>query len=393
MILKVKHEDNYLNPAVVVIAYNRPDSLQRLLNSLLYSNYQKFKKIKLVISIDYSNNLKVFEIAKDFNWVYGEKTIIRHDKNLGLKAHVLACGELSKFYGSIIVLEDDLVVSPFFYSYAVQSLSFFKDDESLAGISLYSPEYNENAKMKFIPANDGFDNFFAQIPSSWGQVWTKSHWQSFMTWYDKNNSAEDLEVNIPKVFAEWKSSSSWKKYFAIYLIRCKKYFVFPRISLTTNMGDAGTHHLKTTSFLQVPLLLGDKKFNFNHLTDSTSVYDSYYELIPECLKKLVPQLEDFDFECDFYGTKKIENITKPYVISSQKSRSMIKSYGLKIFPQEMNVVLNIEGNFFGLFHREELRENSWNKKIEHYILFERDAGIRKYLSIIAWSFLKRFKII
>ena len=46
----------YMNPAIVVAAYNRSVSLKRLLTSLLNANYTGCQDIPLIISIDKNDN-------------------------------------------------------------------------------------------------------------------------------------------------------------------------------------------------------------------------------------------------------------------------------------------------------------------------------------------------
>ncbi|MEJ7683902.1 MAG: hypothetical protein WKG06_39795 [Segetibacter sp.] len=109
-----------MKPAIVIVTYNRPASLQRLLSFLSKAVFD-CSDVNLVISIDYHSSSKhdeVVKIANDFDWKYGFKKIIEHKSNLGLRAHVLSCGDLSEEYDAVIVLEDDIVVSPFFYKYA-----------------------------------------------------------------------------------------------------------------------------------------------------------------------------------------------------------------------------------------------------------------------------------
>ena len=62
-----------INPAIIVVAYNRPSSLQRLLNSLTRADYSVYDSINLIISIDYSNSAEVISIAKNFSWQFGQK--------------------------------------------------------------------------------------------------------------------------------------------------------------------------------------------------------------------------------------------------------------------------------------------------------------------------------
>ena len=113
-----------IKPAIVVVTYNRPESLKRLLSSLINADYQE-QNIPLIISIDYQNSNehdKVVEIAKSFVWAKGPKLIVNHTENLGLRNHVLKCGDLVYDYGSIIMLEDDIFVSQQFYNYTAQTI-------------------------------------------------------------------------------------------------------------------------------------------------------------------------------------------------------------------------------------------------------------------------------
>jgi GT2 family glycosyltransferase len=163
-----------LKPAIVVVTYNRPVSLKRLLSFLSIAIYDS-SDVNLIISIDYQASElhnDVIKIARDFNWNYGFKKIIEHKKNLGLKAHVLSCGDLSEEYGAVIVLEDDIVVSPFFYDYALQSLQVYNENINIAGISLYAFEWSQVADRSFLPAPNGSDVFFFKMPNhgaSFGQ--------------------------------------------------------------------------------------------------------------------------------------------------------------------------------------------------------------------------------
>ena len=56
---------NMIKPAIIVIAYNREESLKRLLTSLNNAIYES-DDITLIISIDKSDNEKVFKAADEF---------------------------------------------------------------------------------------------------------------------------------------------------------------------------------------------------------------------------------------------------------------------------------------------------------------------------------------
>ena len=249
------------NPAIVVCAYNRPEPLYRLLHSIANSNFEQ-ENVTLIISIDKSNNQDVYALAESFDWKYGEKKIIKHGNHLGLKEHILTCGDLTTVFGSVILLEDDLLVSPYFYEYAKQALGFYNEEDSLAGISLYNYQVAESCFYPFKAIDDGSDVYFMQVASSWGQAWTKEQWTAFRNWFKQN---PELPINntIPDYIKRW-GKNSWKKHFIHYLVDTNKYFVFPRLSLTTNCEEEGTNSSTKNTF-QVPLQLSECKYLFQSL--------------------------------------------------------------------------------------------------------------------------------
>ena len=92
---------------IVVVAYNRKRSLERLLKSLNEAIYER-NDIPLIISIDKGDNADVLKVAQDFIWKYGEKVIEYQPNNLKLKKHIIKCADKCMEYGSVIILEDDL---------------------------------------------------------------------------------------------------------------------------------------------------------------------------------------------------------------------------------------------------------------------------------------------
>ncbi|PWA04886.1 glycosyltransferase [Flavobacterium psychrotolerans] len=353
-------------PAIVIAAYNRKHSLKRLLDSLAKSIYQS--EVTLVISIDKSNNEDVLDIANSFEWNNGEKVILKHNQNLGLKKHILECGNLTKTYGSIILLEDDLYVSPFFYIYALDALQYYSTDTNIAGISLYAHSFNVHAKLPFTPVKEDSSVFFMQLPSSWGQAWTIEQWNNFTLWFnsDKNNNNYQTSA-IPTNIASW-PTSSWLKIFTKYIIENNKYFAYPYVSLTTNFGDAGVNFGRKSSYVQVVLQNIEIKYEFKKFEDANCVYDSYFEMLPSKLKLKADELSNYDFEVDLYGYKPLLNFNKPYFLTTQNCKVYEKSYGLDFKPIEFNVFEENSGVDIFLVKRADFKYNT--KKLSKSILFE-----------------------
>ncbi len=324
-----------MNLAVVVIAYNRPKSLLNLLNSLARAEYDNEFSLTVIISIDKSEDDSVLKVAQNFAWNYGPKIIIPHEVNLGLKKHVLSCGDLTNSFDAVILLEDDLIVSPYFFEYTKAAIKNFGQEDKIAGIALFEQRYNEIANCLFEPINDGFDNYFMQVPCSWGQIFSKKQWSQFRLFYSGFNS-DFSQSKLPDFVLNWPSESSWKKYFYEYMVQNDLFFVYPRIGLSTNTGEIGTHFTERTGRFQASLLLGSKIFNFSRLESSLSIYDAYQELSGLVYSCYLKDERDVDF--DINGTKMLSSINSQYLISSKRCLKPLSCFSMDFYPYENNVL-------------------------------------------------------
>lgn len=330
---------------IVVIAYNRPNSLARLLRSLELARYPN-ENIALIISIDRGNdNQDVLDIANEFKWLYGSKTVNYQKANLGLRKHVLKCGSIAQEHGSVILLEDDLYVSPNFYFYTQKALLFSKDKEYVGGISLYNHQLNVHTTDIFSAIEDKYDNWYFQFASSWGQVWTDKQFTNFYEWYT-NNQVLTPKSEVPKSVSNW-SERSWLKFFIAFLIEKDRYFLYPKISHSTNFGDSGTHVKSSSTNYQVPLSYSDKTtFLFSEIEESDSVYDSFYEN-----KKLskVLKLKKEDLCIDLYGHKPNHRQKRYYLTSKSLNFKIIKSFSRSLRPIDSNIIKDIQGQDLFLY--------------------------------------------
>jgi glycosyltransferase involved in cell wall biosynthesis len=340
--------------AIVVATYNRPQSLFRLLRSLEKSNYPN-SDIPLIISIDKSDSNECEEVARNFDWRYGVKKIIVQPEHLGLKSHILKCGELSKNYASIILLEDDLLVSQHFYHYSTAALSFYENTHQIAGVSLYSYQIAENGFFPFYPIDDGYDVYFMQVAASWGWCFTPKWWNNFTTWL-KTNDTVSLPANMPAYIRQW-SADSWKKHFIRYLIEKDKCFVFPRRGLCTNFAEWGTNSDRKGLF-QTPLLQSEITYDFPLLSSSKSIYDAWFEIKPHVLQNYCPDLDSKDLEVDLHGTKDISLIDKEFLLSSKPCYQPIKNYGNDLPGATENIVSSLPGEFYSFGKKEHFKNSS-----------------------------------
>ena len=333
-----RNTTNY--PAVVIPAFNRPKSFLRLLRSLEIGNYPINNSIELIISIDGGGDYEVLQIAKEFNWKFGTKTIIEHRENLGLKNHIIYCGDLTEKYGSIILLEDDLVASRDYYIYAYKALEFFSDEINVGQISLYAYDRLEDSLMRFYPLKGDSDCYFIQWASSWGQAWSMDQWKEFKNWYKKNENKKSIFAALPSFIKSW-GEHSWKKFFISYLVSSNKYTVFPYHSLTSPSGAAGVNHNEySLPMHQSSLCTGvNRQYNFKKFQASFLKYDVYFEPEKALIDGITQKFINYNFECDFYGTKNFEKIESEYLFSIRNCTNPIHSFDCKVFPLELNLLL------------------------------------------------------
>ncbi|MDL2216484.1 hypothetical protein LJB81_01965 [Desulfovibrio sp. OttesenSCG-928-M14] len=325
-------------PVIVVAAHRRVHSLRRLLSALNRAVYDSAPH--LIISIDPSGAGEVEALAKAYRFDHGSVEVRIHPGRLGLKAHLLACGDLSLEYGSAIILEDDIYPAPFFYRYACEALRYYMDDRAVAGISLYAPSYNESAELGFSPLRFEHDVYFMQLPSSWGECFTAGQWRAFRNWLDSPEAAK--RVAVPWNVEGW-SQRSWKKQLLRYMLAERLFFVYPYEGLSTNFADPGTHHHRASTHLQTPLCLREH-FRFLPRAGAPVIYDAFCELLPDCFRRLAPALQDYAFTTDLYGMKNLESVETDYLLTAKACSLAEQAFALSLKPHEMNVIAGIAGN-------------------------------------------------
>jgi len=381
---------------IVVIGYNRVESIKRLLNSLSCVNYMG-DSIDLIISIDNSGTNSVEEFAKHFTWNFGNKIIKTYPQRLGLRKHVLTCGDYVSDYDAIAVFEDDIWVSPSFYSYMKQSVEFYKNETNVAGISLYNHLWSEYNRRPFVPEKSKYDAYFLQYAQSWGQIWLKKQWFEFREWYESNKGPIISDINTPDNLLEW-PETSWLKYHIKYCIDQKKYFVYPYVSFTTNFVEIGQHCKTSNTVYQVPMeyhVDSSRKFKFPIFgKDETSYYDAFFERM--FLAKYL-NCNDNELIVDIYGNKKID-FSKKYAISSKRlDYKIVQSFALNLRPQEANVEYNIKGEDIFLYDLTIPQKNKFSSDFDlarwYYDsrVFDYNYLVKVLLKIIMKKFKEKLK--
>ena len=327
------------NPAIVVPAFRRSNSLRRLLRSISEALISDTPDV--IISLEGGATPEVIREAERFATEYKNTRILRHEERLGLRNHIIKCADFSLEYGSVIILEDDLMVDPQFYKYSVDAMCYYAQASNIAGFALYSPEYNEFAGLPFRPMYNGFDTYLMRTPCSWGQAWTSTQWTKFRNWYLGADQKIINATKIPFSMKDW-PESSWKKYYAAYISANSLDFVYPYRSLATNCGDdGGTHMTKETCLYQVNFgdpERGNRPFHFAPPKARQNVsYDEHMEASGSSVYEWL-DLSPEEVAIDLYGIKQVKILTDHrFIATSRLVRQHVDRVALKFRPIDYNI--------------------------------------------------------
>jgi hypothetical protein len=160
---------------IALFAYNRPTHIRHTVESLLAN--EMAAGVDLYIFSDGPKNPAqepaVADVRRYAGTVSGFRSVnlIERSSNLGLANSIIdGTTRLAKEFGRVIVLEDDLVVSPHFLRYMNRALENFQDDESAMQISGYMFPNDVAAEA---------DAFFMPFTTSWGWATWERAWQHF----------------------------------------------------------------------------------------------------------------------------------------------------------------------------------------------------------------------
>jgi hypothetical protein len=96
---------------------------------------------------------------------------VEHERNRGLAQSIIAgATELTDRYGRVIVLEDDLEVSPAFLRYMHQALDRYQDDDAVMQVSAYQFPLQPPLAER---------SLFLGFPTSWGWATWARAWKHF----------------------------------------------------------------------------------------------------------------------------------------------------------------------------------------------------------------------
>jgi hypothetical protein len=170
---------------ILLFAYNRPQHLKRAVASLLQN--EEGKASDLYVFSDAAKTSRdeeavelVREIIQNIEGFH-QITIVERKENWGLARSIIdGVTSIVNRYGRVIVLEDDLVMSPYFLRFMNDALETYKDE----------PRVGHIQACDFIQSPRLPETFLIKWTGSWGWGTWKRAWEKF------NPNGEELLAQL-----------------------------------------------------------------------------------------------------------------------------------------------------------------------------------------------------
>lgn len=245
---------------IAIFVYNRPQHTSRMIDSLLRNS--GLNESPVTVFSDAARTPEQESAVAQTRKIIRDKLpgaeVIEQPVNCGIANSVIrGVSELCQRYGRVIVIEDDLVLSPVFLKYMNNSLDHYEGFEDVMHISAYSPPVTAA-----LPST-----FFFREPSPWGWATWQRAWQHFEPDADKlaKKLYEHKQIkafNLDHAFLFWEmllrqlqnEIDSWAiRWYASMFLR-RGLSLYPAASLVQNHGfDGSGQHCDATTDYEVSI--------------------------------------------------------------------------------------------------------------------------------------------
>jgi hypothetical protein len=258
---------------IVLFVYNRLEHTIKTVEALKKNKLAKDSELFIYSDAPKENtdSKEVYKVREYIKGINGFKKVIviTRDKNFGLANSIIdGVTTVINKYNKVIVLEDDLVTSPYFIKYMNESLQFYKNSNDILSITGYS----FSTEIMDFPKSFEKDIYLHIRPMSWSWATWKNRWSNViwnMNYFDKfiSNSKEINSFNeggkdLTLMLLDQKAGliDSWYIRWAYHAFKTHQYTIYPKYSLISNLGfdNSGVHGKSTTNKLFSQDILKDK---------------------------------------------------------------------------------------------------------------------------------------
>lgn len=293
---------------VVIFAYKRPDHLRRTLEALAANELAGQSDLTIYCDGpkeggDPAPCLAVRAVARQAKSLGFASLIVRErESNLGLSGNVISgVSETVERFGRVIVLEDDMITSPYFLRYMNEALDCYADEEAVGCIHGWL-----------------FPHTLAQTPESFflrgGDCWGWATWDRAWKLFEPNSGKLLMEIERRGLTMRYNYDgaydhsgllrldneakiSSWAERWHGSLFLANKYTLHPGRSLVRNTGlDGSGTHCGDNDFSSMPLADAPIQLLVQAVGDNPVMYQAavayYLSLKTRARQGLLAKLRD-----------------------------------------------------------------------------------------------------
>ncbi|CAA3021521.1 alpha-1,3-mannosyl-glyco 2-beta-N-acetylglucosaminyltransferase isoform X1 [Olea europaea subsp. europaea] len=263
--------------AVVVMACNRADYLERTIKSIL--KYRVVPADHLYDGLTYMQHLDYepvhterpgeliayYKIARHYKWAL-DQLFYKHN------------------FSRVIILEDDMEIAPDFFDYFEAGAALLDIDKTIMAIS----SWNDNGQRQFV--HDPYVLYRSDFFPGLGWMLSKSTWDELSPKWPKfyeYTSLCDSLLQSSRIFLDQKITY-WDDWLRLKENHKGRQFIRPEVCRTYNFGEHGSSMGQFFRQYLEPIKLNDVKVNWKSMDLSYLVEDKYVKHFADMLKKATP---------------------------------------------------------------------------------------------------------
>lgn len=281
---------------IALFVYNRPQHTKRTIESLLGNSESQYSDLYIFSDAPKSESaaLNVRLVRQYIREVAGFNsiTIVERENNWGLANSIIeGVTRLCSEYDNVIVLEDDLYLSPHFLAYMNTSLRRYADNEKVMQIAgyMFPNELNTQNDALFLP-----------FISSWGWATWSSAWAKFNPSASRypeleSDSKKIKEFNLNGNYNYFKmlqnqqlgKTNSWAIRWYLSVFFLKGLTLYPKNTLVENIGFDGSGENCIVSTIKTSNIDSTFKVNiFPEFVKTTEQIEDVYRSLPKPAPKI-----------------------------------------------------------------------------------------------------------
>lgn len=259
--------------AVVIMACNRADYLERTIKSVSKYQTSVASKYPLFVSQDGSD-----PHVKSKALSYDQLTYMQHldyePVQTERPGELIAYYKIARHYkwaldelfhkhnfNRVIILEDDMEIAPDFFDYFEAAAALLDKDKSIMAVS----SWNDNGQKQFV--HDPYVLYRSDFFPGLGWMLTRSTW-------------DELSPKWPKAY--------WDDWLRLKENHRGRQFIRPEVCRTYNFGEHGSSMGQFFSQYLAPIKLNDVQVNWKSMDLSYLMEDNYVKHFAEMVKNAKP---------------------------------------------------------------------------------------------------------